>query len=101
MGTPTIRARSTILIRRVARVLAAAAIEEMGDRDIGEPKGIVELTVRKQAAVRRDPGAVEFQLDPPVESGPQRQLSSSPVAYPTITPRRSCQTAEGISKIGR
>jgi hypothetical protein len=33
----------------VARVLAAAAIEELGDRDIGEPKGIVELTVRKQA----------------------------------------------------
>jgi hypothetical protein len=38
----------------VARVLAAAALEELGDRDIGEPKGIVELTVRKQAAVRRD-----------------------------------------------
>jgi hypothetical protein len=36
----------------VARVLAAAAIEELGDRDIGEPKGIIELTLRKQAALR-------------------------------------------------
>jgi hypothetical protein len=32
-------------------------------------------SIREQAAVGGDPGAVEFQLDPPVESGPQRQLS--------------------------
>jgi hypothetical protein len=39
----------------VARVLAVAPIEELGDRDIGEPEGAVELAVREQAAVGGDP----------------------------------------------
>ena len=38
------------------------------------PEGIVEFTVGEQAAVRRDPDAVEFELDPAVESGPQMGL---------------------------
>jgi hypothetical protein len=59
----------------MARVLAAATIQEPGDRDIGEPEGIVELTVGEQAAVGADPGAMEFELDPAVEGGPQRRLS--------------------------
>jgi hypothetical protein len=58
----------------VARVLAASAFEELRDRDLGEPEGIVKFPVSEQAAVRGDPGAVEFELDPAVESGPQRQL---------------------------
>jgi len=74
-GEPTEHRLAKQPAQCVARVLAAAALEELGDRDIGEPKGIVELTVRKQAAVRRDLGAVEFQLDPPGESGSQRQPS--------------------------
>jgi hypothetical protein len=35
----------------VTRVLAAAAIEELGDRDRGEPDGIVQLAVGEQTAV--------------------------------------------------
>jgi hypothetical protein len=58
----------------VTRVLAAAAIKELGDRDIGEPKGIVQFTVGQQAAVGGDPGTVEFELDTAVENGSQRQL---------------------------
>ena len=46
----------------MARVLAAAAVEELGDRDLGEPEGVVELAVGEQAAIRGDPGAVEFEL---------------------------------------
>ncbi|MDF2975205.1 MAG: hypothetical protein K0R61_5655 [Microvirga sp.] len=44
--------------QRMARVVATAAVEELCDRDLGEPEGIVEFTVG----------------DPAVESGPQRQL---------------------------
>ena len=61
--------------QRVARVLATSAVEELGDRDLGEPEALVELTVGEQPAVGGDPGTVEFELDPAVESGPQRQLS--------------------------
>jgi hypothetical protein len=59
----------------VARVLAASAVEELRDRDLGEPQDVVQLTVGEQPAVRGDPGAVEFELDPAVERGSQRQLS--------------------------
>ena len=61
--------------QRVARILAAAVIEELGNRDLGEPEGGVELAVREQATVGGDPGTVEFELDSAVESGSQRQLS--------------------------
>jgi hypothetical protein len=54
------------------RVLAASAFEELRDRDLGEPEGIVKFPVSEQAAVRGDPGAVEFELDPAVEIDPQR-----------------------------
>ena len=74
-GEPTEHRLAKQPAQRVARVLAAAAIEELGDRDLGEPEGVVELTVGEQAAVGGDPGTVEFELDPAVESGPQRQLS--------------------------
>jgi hypothetical protein len=56
----------------MARVVATAAVEELCDRDLGEPEGIVELPVGEQAAVRGDPGAVELELDPAVEIDPQR-----------------------------
>jgi hypothetical protein len=80
----------------VARILAEAVIEELGNRDLGEPEGGVELAVREQAAVGGDPGTVEFELDPAVESG-----LASPAAYPTITPRPSPQAYGSVSKIGR
>jgi hypothetical protein len=59
----------------VARVLAASTVQEFRDRDLGEPESIVELTVGEQPTVGGDPGTVEFELDPAVESGSQRQLS--------------------------
>jgi hypothetical protein len=37
-------------------------------------KGAIQLAVSDQTAVRGDLGAVEFELDPAVENGPQRQL---------------------------
>jgi hypothetical protein len=58
----------------VAHVLAAAAIEELRDRDLGKPQDVIQLTVGEQAAVGGDPGTVELELDTAVESGPQRQL---------------------------
>ena len=60
--------------QRVARVLAAAAVEELRDRHVGEPERVIQLAVGEQAAVGCDPGAVEFELDPSVEGGPQRRL---------------------------
>jgi hypothetical protein len=42
------------------------------DRDLGEPEGIFKFSVSEQAAVRGDPGAVEFELDPAVEIDPRR-----------------------------
>jgi hypothetical protein len=47
----------------VARILAAAVIEELGNRNLGEPEGGIELAVREQAAVGGDPGTVELELD--------------------------------------
>jgi len=38
------------------------------------PEGIVELTVGEQTTVRGNPGSMEFELDPAIESGSQRAL---------------------------
>src|SRR5918996_2342646 len=57
-----------------ACVLATAAVEELRDRDVGKPEGIIEFTVGEQATVRSDPDTVEFELDPTIENGPQRRL---------------------------
>jgi len=37
----------------------------------GEAEGIVQLAIREQAGVGRDPGAVEFELEAAVEGDPQ------------------------------
>jgi hypothetical protein len=58
----------------VARVPATALVEQFPDRHVGETKGVVELAVGEQPAIRSDPGAVEIELDPAVENGPQREL---------------------------
>jgi hypothetical protein len=73
-GEPTEYRLAEQSAQRMARVVATAAVEELCDRDLGEPEGIVEFTVGEQAAVRGDPGTVKFELDTAVESGPQRQL---------------------------
>jgi hypothetical protein len=69
--------------------------------DLGEPEGIVEFTVGEQAPVRGDPDAVEFELDPVVESGPQRQLFGFTRRVPHDHARRSSQAPNSVSKIGR
>jgi hypothetical protein len=58
----------------VAGVLATAAVEELRDRHVGKPEGIVEFAVSEQTAIGGDPRPVELELDPAVENGPQRQL---------------------------
>ena len=58
----------------VARVLATAAVEELRDRRVGEPESVIQCAVSEQTAVRGDLGAVEFELDPAIESGSQRRL---------------------------
>jgi hypothetical protein len=68
----------------VACVPATAAVEQLCDRDVGEPEGIVEFTVGEQAAVGSDPGTVEFELDPAIENGFRGGSLASPVAHPTI-----------------
>jgi hypothetical protein len=73
-GEPTEHRLAEQTAQLVARVLATAAVEELRDRHVGEPEGIIELAVREQTAVRGDLGAVEFKFDPAVENGPQRQL---------------------------
>jgi hypothetical protein len=85
----------------MARVVATAAVEELCDRDLGEPEGIVEFTVDEQAAVRGDPGAVEFELNPAVESAPQRELSGFTRWYPMIATLRSHQHHDSNSRNGR
>ena len=71
-GEPTEHGLAEQPAQLVARVLATAAVEELRDRDLGEPQDVVQLTVGEQPAVRGDPGAVEFELDPAIESGSQR-----------------------------
>jgi hypothetical protein len=77
----------------MAHVPTASAIEELRDRDLREPEGIVEFAVGQQAAVRGDPRAVEFELDPAVERGPQRGLS----AFTRLVPHDLTLCCEPIS----
>lgn len=59
---------------RQARVPAAPAVDELRDRDLGKPQEVVQLVVGEQSAVRGEPGAAEFDLDPAIESGSRRGL---------------------------
>jgi hypothetical protein len=83
-GEPTERRLAEQPAQIVARVLAGAPVEELGDRDVGQPEGIVEFAVRQQAAIRRDPGTMEFELDAAIEEGLRGGSLASPVAHPTI-----------------
>ena len=58
----------------VADVLAAAALGERRSGHIGQAERVVQLAIGEQPAVGGDPSAVEFQLDPAVESDPQRAI---------------------------
>jgi hypothetical protein len=57
----------------VARVLATAAVEELRDRRVGEPEGVIHFAVSEQTAVRGDLDAAEFDLNPAIENGSQRR----------------------------
>jgi hypothetical protein len=73
-GEPTEHRLAEQPAQLVAHVLATAAVEELRDRYFGEPEGVIQLAVSEQTAIRGDLGSVEFELDPAVENGPQRQL---------------------------
>jgi hypothetical protein len=51
-----------------------AGVEELRDRDLGKPQDVVQPMVGEQPAVRGDPGAVDFDLDPAIASGSQKGL---------------------------
>ena len=51
--------------------IAVSALGESRHGHRGQPEGVVELAVGEQAAVRSDPGAVELELEAPVERDPQ------------------------------
>jgi hypothetical protein len=72
----------------VACVPATAAVEQLYDRDVGEPEGIVEFTVGEQAAVGSNPGSVEFELDPAIEWVSEAALW----LHPSHTPRSRSST---------
>ena len=73
-GEPTQHRLAEKPAQLVARVLATAAVEELRDRHVGEPKGVVQLAVGEKAAIRGDPCAVELELDPAVEGDPEARL---------------------------
>jgi hypothetical protein len=50
---------------------------------------VIQLTVGEQAAVGGDPGTVELELDPAIESGSQREFFGFTRRYSTIAPHRS------------
>ena len=88
--------------QRVTPLLAAAAVEELGDRDIGEPESAVELAVYAS----RPPS--EVILAPWNSSLIRRSKSTrrgstlaSPIGYATIAPLYPHQVSDLISKIAR
>ena len=60
--------------QQVAGVLATAAFRKRRAGQIGEAERVVQFPLGQQAGVGRDPAAVEFQLQPPVEIDPQRPI---------------------------
>ena len=101
-GEPTEHRLAEQPAQLVARVLATAAVEELRDRHVGEPEGVVQLAVGEQTAVRGDPRAVEFELDPAVESGSQRGLFGFTRRVPhDRAPSLAATPLIAISKIGR
>jgi hypothetical protein len=85
----------------VARVPTTAPVEQFSDRHVGEPEGVVELAVGEQAAIGGDPGAVELELDPAVENGPQRELFGFTRCAPHVRdPSLASNTMIPIAEVG-
>lgn len=60
---------------RIATMLSQENMSmELRGRHDGEPENLIEFTVGPDRSVGGDPGPMEFELDPAVESGPQRGL---------------------------
>jgi hypothetical protein len=82
-GDPTEHGLAEQPAQLVARVLATAAVEELRDRRVGKPEGVIQLAVSEQTAVRGDLGAVEFELDPAIG----RRSAAALWLHPPRTPR--------------
>ena len=67
-------AGGAVVVAPAGGLASLLAVQEFGDRDLGEAQDVIQLTVGEQPAVGGDPGTVEFELDTAVESRPQRQL---------------------------
>jgi hypothetical protein len=60
----------------LADVPAASTIAEDGCSKIRKAETVVQFAIGEQATVRRDARTVEFELDPAVETEPQRSLAA-------------------------
>ena len=72
-GEPTEHRLAEQPAQLVARVLATAAVEELRDRDVGEPEGVVQLAVGDVTTFRTRP-------TPNPSSGPPTPRASSQVS---------------------
>jgi hypothetical protein len=88
----------------VADIPAASAIAEHGCGEIRETKSVVQFAIGEQATIRRDTSAMEFELDPAVETEPQSRLLAftRPVCtrpIPSIRLNSLAESAEHFSKM--
>ena len=87
-GEPTEHRLAEQTAQVVACVTATAAVEELRDRHVGEPKGVVQLAVGEKAAIRGDPCSLQLELDPAVEGDPEARhfRFTRRVRHPRLAP---------------
>jgi len=59
-----------------ANVAAAPAVAEHGHSQIGEAESVVQFAIGDQATVGRNARTMKLELDPAVETEPQRRLAA-------------------------
>ena len=57
--------------QQVARVLASTQVRQRRPTEVGQAENIVQLAVGQEPSVRRDPAAMEFQLQAAVKIDPE------------------------------
>ena len=77
-GKPAIDRLAQQTRQMVPDVPAAPPLAECRGGHRGQAKGVVQLAIGEQAAVRSDPCTVEFELDPAVEGNPKRLVRFTP-----------------------
>ncbi len=92
----------------VVDISAASALAEDGRGEIRETDNVVQFAIGEQATVRRDAGAMKFELDPAVEDGASELArafhpSHSPfqVTVASIVLNNLAESAPRFTKMGR